>query len=397
MARRINGRVAETVDQDQILLRQRASDCLERSGGYRVRIVDLFCGCGGMTLGAALAAREYGRDIEIRLAADADTDILGIYRSNFGSLVPAGTKSQEKRRISPLDVGKTFSGRGRELTDTESMTKSLVGGVDLMFGGPPCQGNSDLNNHTRRTDSRNAMYLRMARAAQVLKPKVLIVENVPPVVHDQNDVVAAAKRSLRRGDYQVSEDVVLRMDRLGVPQRRKRHLLIASRLKKVDVHEVVGELAEFWEEQRSVRWAIQDLLSADSGEFDRTGTVSPENRRRIGVLFDENLRHLPNERRPPCHQGGGHSYLSIYGRMDWDEPAQTITTGFGSMGQGCYVHPARRRTITPHEAARLQTFPDFFSFGSTAKRTVWARAIGNAVPPLAMRALLRPVLARLIG
>lgn len=397
MARRINGQAAEAVDEDQALLRRRDSDCLVATGGDRVRIVDLFCGCGGMTLGAVLAARAHGRGIEVRLAADADTDVLGIYRSNFEALLPAGTKTQRGKRISPLDVGKTFGGRGRELTDAESSTKSLVGGVDLMFGGPPCQGNSNLNNHTRRTDSRNALYLRMARAAQVLKPKVLVVENVPPVVHDQNGVVASAKRSLRRSGYQVSEDVVLRMDRLGVPQRRKRHVLIASRLKKVDVHEVVDELTECWEEQRSVRWAIQDLVSADAGEFDRTGTVSAENRHRIGVLFDENLRYLPNKHRPPCHQRGGHSYLSIYGRMDWDEPAQTITTGFGSMGQGCYVHPARRRTITPHEAARLQTFPDFFTFGSTAKRTVWARAIGNAVPPLAMRALLRPVLARLVG
>jgi len=89
---------------------------------------------------------------------------------------------------------------------------------------------------------------------------------------------------------------------------------------------------------------------------------------------------LPDERRPPCHRGGGHSYKSMYGRLSWDMPAQTVTRGFGSPGQGRFIHPARPRTITPHEAARLQFFPDFFDFSSVSKRTELATMIGNAVP-----------------
>jgi DNA (cytosine-5)-methyltransferase 1 len=76
----------------------------------------------------------------------------------------------------------------------------------------------------------------------------------------------------------------------------------------------------------------------------------------------------------------------MYGRLHWDRPAQTVTTGFGSMGQGRYVHPSRRRTITPHEAARLQTFPDWFDFGQSSRGQL-ADMIGNAVPPLVMVAL----------
>lgn len=72
----------------------------------------------------------------------------------------------------------------------------------------------------------------------------------------------------------------------------------------------------------------------------------------------------------------------MYGRLQWEKPAQTLTTGFGSMGQGRYVHPSQERTITPHEAARLQTFPDFFGFSAANTRSAWARMIGNAVPPL---------------
>lgn len=138
---------------------------------------------------------------------------------------------------------------------------------------------------------------------------------------------------------------------------------------------------------RSVRWAIEDLRGRSetpgSGGFDAPPNPSPDNARRLQWFARHPGRHvLPDSERPPCHRDGGHSYKTVYGRLDWDEPAQTITTGFGSMGQGRYVHPEAPRTITPHEAARLQTFPDFFKFDSTTRRTAWAKAIGNAVPPL---------------
>jgi DNA mismatch endonuclease (patch repair protein) len=77
----------------------------------------------------------------------------------------------------------------------------------------------------------------------------------------------------------------------------------------------------------------------------------------------------------------------MYGRLAWDEPAQTVTTGFGSMGQGRYVHPARKRTLTPHEAARLQMLPDFYDFDGVQTRTALATMIGNAVPPVLAMAI----------
>jgi DNA (cytosine-5)-methyltransferase 1 len=84
----------------------------------------------------------------------------------------------------------------------------------------------------------------------------------------------------------------------------------------------------------------------------------------------------------------------MYGRLYWDIPAQTITTGFTSMGQGRYVHPSHPRTITPHEAARLQGFPDFFDFTveGKAQRTAWSKLIGNAVPPQLSTAVLQPII-----
>jgi len=109
-------------------------------------------------------------------------------------------------------------------------------------------------------------------------------------------------------------------------------------------------------------------------------------------LLDNNAFDLPNRLRPPCHQGD-HSYVSMYGRLKWDEPAQTITSGYGSLGQGRFMHPTLPRTLTPHEAARLQGFPDYFTFGSALTRTEAAVIIGNAVPP----ALASIVVSRLIA
>jgi DNA (cytosine-5)-methyltransferase 1 len=103
---------------------------------------------------------------------------------------------------------------------------------------------------------------------------------------------------------------------------------------------------------------------------------------------------LPNKLRPPCHRNKpDHRYKSMYGRLRWDQPAQTITTGFGSPGQGRYLHPDLPRTLTPHEAARVQFFPDWFDFGKAPSRSALAHCIGNAVPPKLGFAAARYLLA----
>ena len=98
----------------------------------------------------------------------------------------------------------------------------------------------------------------------------------------------------------------------------------------------------------------------------------------MAFLHKNDLYDLPNRLRPKCHRSGT-TYKAAYGRLKWDEPANTITSGFGSPGQGRYVHPSNIRTLTPHEAARLQFFPDYFDFGDETKTSL-ARMIGNAVP-----------------
>lgn len=364
------------VSDRTILLRKVAPD-FARGAEPTVRIVDLFCGCGGMTLGAAQAAHVLGSPVEIPLAVDLDAAALRVFRSNFprANTVHAGVESVLDGRL-----GEVLTARERGLRRRVDVLRKPI---DLLLGGPPCQGNSDLNNHTRRSDPRNQLYSRMARAARVLQPRFVVVENVPAVVHDRGGVVDQTRQCLEDLGYETASTVAS-LTSLGVPQARRRHLLLAVRAgSHVSAESTLGRLGTSLQ-PRTVEWAIADLRGK-SGEpgngFDSPSRATLENKQRIDWLFENRSYVLDDSMRPPCHRDKKHSYKSIYGRMRWDQPAQTITTGFGSMGQGCYVHPDERRTITPHEAARLQTFPDHFSFEAAGGRTAMARLIGNAVPP----------------
>lgn len=339
-----------------------------------------------MSLGLAEAAHRLGWRLDIRLAVDVDAAAISIFAKNLSV-----------RDARTADVVSLFDGElGAALTKSERTIKASVGPVDILIGGPPCQGHSDLNNHTRRRDPKNLLYLRMARAAEVLLPKIVVVENVSPVQWDETGVVQTASRILKHAGYEVAGRVV-DLGRVGVPQRRRRFLLLASKLRDVNVGSILDRIADGMptHPDRTVRWAIGDLLSVTNGNvYDRSSKATKRNAHRIAFLFKHHLYNLPNGRRPRCHKDGDHSYKSVYGRLRWDHPAQTVTTGFGSMGQGRYVHPTRRRTITPHEAARLQTFPDSFKFGNSASRGVLAKTIGNAVPPLLMVRLGTELLQR---
>jgi DNA (cytosine-5)-methyltransferase 1 len=333
----------------------------------RVRCVDLFSGTGLMSLGVWEACRALGLSFESVFAVDSSTAAAEVFNSNFGDVCV----SEDIRDSLNGTLGKKPSSREKKL-------KKRLGRIDLVVGGPPCQGHSSLNNHTRGTDPRNGLYDRMARFAEVVRPVHVIIENVSEVVCDSSAIVDRTANSLRHLDYVVHHGTI-DLSRFGVPQRRRRHFLLASRVRDIDFD---GLIRSYAQPARTVSWAIGDLLKGvRESSLDETSRIARQNEKRMKYLFDHDTHDLPNRLRPDCHRFKKHSYNSVYGRMYWDKPAQTITTGFTSMGQGRYVHPRRRRVITPREAARLQFIPDFFSFNGDLGRTALAEAIGNAVPP----------------
>ena len=373
---------------DQRLLRSSAWPSIDAAWSSSFKVVDLFSGCGGMSLGLALAATDYMRRLDVRLAVDFDSDAVAVFRRNFARFVDPAAPGVLNSPVEKLIDGQL----GRDPTPSERSLVAKVGSVDMLVGGPPCQGHSDLNNWTRRNDPRNRFYLRMARAVEILRPEAALVENVAAVTRDKFGVVNTTINHLEGLGYLVHAAVV-DLSALGVPQTRKRHALLAvsDRLGRESAAKVIQN---FYSSQitcsgRTTAWAIGDLIGSEgSSEFDAPARASEENQRRIAWLFENGAYDLPDSQRPSCHRDKDHTYRSVYGRLSWHRPAQTITTGFTSMGQGRFVHPGRRRTITAHEAARLQGFPDFFDFetGAARKRTAWSMLIGNAVPPNMTRA-----------
>lgn len=366
-------------------LRSSVRPSFESGSGPAVRIVDLFAGCGGLTLGLSQAAAAAGRRVEIALAVDFEPLATQVYRDNYPFA----------ERIASDLVESFFDGElGAAPTFAELKTRAETGSVTVLTGGPPCQGHSNLNNHTRRVDPKNALYLRMARATEILLPELLLIENVPAVLRDRHDgkgVVLRVEQHLQDIGYQVGHAVVA-LSTIGVAQTRRRHVLLATRAGDIDPRVVLEALAQS-EDRRDLRWAIHDLMGVDDGSLrDRAPRAKSDNQARMRWMLENDAYDLPNHLRPKCHQDD-HSYKSMYGRLRWDDPAQTITSGFGSIGQGRFMHPELPRALTAHEAARIQGFPDYFDFSGCSTGTALATMIGNAVPPPLGAAVLQCMLS----
>jgi DNA (cytosine-5)-methyltransferase 1 len=346
-----------------------------------VRTVDLFSGPGGLANGVSQFFAEAGFRIASELAVDQDAEATRVYAANHGTL---RTSSASVASLVDFAVRRTTRTAEfqypPELTD-ERLQSNLMG-VDAVFAGPPCQGHSNLNNHTRRDDPRNSLYLTVPAFAVAVGAPVVIIENVPAVLHDSSNVVETALRLFQSEGYQVATGV-MSAAKLGWPQTRKRHFLVARRgAAPLPLEEVVSALGE--RAPRSVWWAIHDLEDAPAVDVIGEATiVSEENQARIDWLFENDAHDLALSERPKSHRAGT-TYTAVYGRMHRDEPAPTITTGFMSPGRGRYVHPTRPRVLTAREAARLQGFPDTYRFvvdpASPPGRTALAKWIGDAVP-----------------
>src|SRR5258706_377059 len=331
-----------------------------------IRAVDAFCGCGGLTLGATQAAIATGRRLESVAAIDVDVDGLAVHHANFS------TKHVLHTNVSSL-VDWHVSGEGsasRFAYEPEILDPNLaceVGTIDLFMAGPPCQGHSNLNNKTRREDPRNLLYVTAIALGVGLRAKAIVLENVPEVVNDKSDVVNTGKALLKASGYAWIDSGVLATDQLGGAQTRKRFFLIATRAGAANGSLTIKDVAQGLRQgARSLQWAIGDLLSDISqplktGIMDTVPALSAENLARIHHLFDNYLYDLPDAVRPDCHKNG-HTYPSVYGRLSCDKPAQTITTGFLTPGRGRYIHPICPRVLSPHEVARIQSFPDTFTF-----------------------------------
>jgi DNA (cytosine-5)-methyltransferase 1 len=342
----------------------------------KYRVVDLFCGAGGLSLGFAKAG------FEIVFSTDNDPESLQTYAHNLGN------------HVRPLDL-------------TQGTPKSIAAGIrkeagiiDVLIGGPPCQGFS-VQRRGEVDDPRNHLLLRHVQIGIALSAKVILIENVPTIFGSRGKVqLSEALQSLEAAGYTIYSKILQAAD-YGVPQLRRRAFVVAFEEGCKECFEFMPAIFEPTR-HKTVRHAFHGIpsLPADHTPHD---SLANHQRRKISDLNLERLSYVPEgggrldiplHLRLPCHsKEDGHRHLDVYGRMAWDKPAPTITAMFDNFTRGRFGHPSENRNITNREGARLQSFPDSFVFLGTQKSV--ARQIGNAVPPKLAEAVARSILAHL--
>jgi DNA (cytosine-5)-methyltransferase 1 len=334
----------------------------------RLRVADLFCGAGGLSLGLRMAG------FEPVFAADFDRHACSTYARNLGA------------HVHNLDLAQT---EPEELAD---LVTRECGGADVVAGGAPCQGFS-VQRRGAPIDARNDLVLRFGKFATTLNPQAIVLENVPTILGQRGK--AYLDRVVQEWDtagYEVHR-AVLEAAAYGVPQFRRRAFVVGIR-RDLGTHFQFPSPRLKPGQYVTVRDAIGNLPPPPEDFSEHPGHP---NHRRVAVseINLERLRHVPEgggrldvpaRLQLPCHRNpNGHRHLDVFGRLWWDRPSGTLTAMFDNFTRGRFAHPEQTRNITGREGARLQSFPDDFVFLGPKKDV--ARQIGNAVAPLMAKAV----------
>lgn len=321
----------------------------------KLTAIDLFAGCGGCTVGLKRAG------FNVLAAVEIDEVAKRVYELNHPTV-----------QFWHCDIANVT---GLQLFERLALRQ---GGLDLLAGCPPCQGFSSvrtLNGKRNVEDSRNELIFHFERLVRELLPKAVMLENVPGLSKDWR--LNRFASSLRELGYS-TESAVLNAADYGVPQRRRRFILLASRYGSVPWAQPVRV-------RRTVRDAIGELKRAGKSG-DSVHDIAEQRTPAIKALIrlipkDGGSRtDLPDEYQLECHKRCN-GFKDIYGRMAWDNVAPTLTTGCFNPSRGRFLHPVEHRAITMREAALLQSFPSRYRFPAELGKTRLAMLIGNALPP----------------
>ncbi|HLP27732.1 MAG TPA: DNA cytosine methyltransferase [Candidatus Didemnitutus sp.] len=324
-----------------------------------VAAVDLFCGAGGLTYGLRRAG------IDVRAGIDIDPACQYPYTANNQALFI-------NKSINQVDVDDV----------TGFWTESSY---TLLAGCAPCQPfSSYMQGRVDQTDVRWNLLDEFSRLVEQTKPDFVTMENVPRLQEQQ--VFKSFLKQLEDSGYKSVSVQVVNCSDYGVPQNRKRLVLLAS--KHGDLRLVPVKTKS---KKKTVRDAIGMLPAVGAGEtcisdeLHESCSLSPKNLKRIRASKQgKTWKEWPMELVSECHsKPSGSTYSSVYGRMRWDEPSPTITTQFYGFGNGRFGHPEQHRAISFREGAILQSFPLGYKFcapGTRVPKRALGRMIGNAVP-----------------
>jgi DNA (cytosine-5)-methyltransferase 1 len=328
-------------------------------------LVDLFSGCGGMTRGF-----EDSGLFRSVFAVEFDRDAAATYAANFGDHVACG----------PIEDVASFPA------------------ADVVIGGPPCQGFSPLNREAVGFE-RRGLWREYLRALEAIEPRAFVMENVPELLRSAEFV--EFKRQAEAAGFAVEAEILNAAD-FGVPQRRRRAIVIGTRSAATAMASPTHAEGSW----TTFREAVDGLpLKPDGRRWHRPRNPRPESVRRYKAVPRDGGDRFAMQRNldraglgdlvPRCWREKPTGTTDVFGRLWWDRPALTIRTEFYKPEKGRYLHPSAHRPITVREAARLMSFPDDFVLPEEQSMSSIARQVGNAVPPLLARRVAESLAAAL--
>lgn len=342
------------------------------------KVLDLFCGCGGISCGFSLSG------FEIIGGIDFNHDAVSTFKHNF-----------KNAKVHCADISSI----------SDECVVSEYGNVDVIIGGPPCQGFSTANRWQKEVeDPRNKLFYEFIRFVKLLKPKILMIENVRGILTRDNGYAKKRISSILGEEGYLLSMSVLDASDYGVPQNRKRAIIIGiredfckkqfdfsliSKQPKITVEDAIGELYAC---ENSKTNPVELKLKPDT-------PYRKYLRRKDNLIYNHEVKYpaekvqqrisyvpqggnwvnVPAELWPSSRQN---RHSSAYKRLDPKTQSCTIDTGNAHSN---YFHPLYNRIPSPRESARLQSFPDSFEFIGTRGSTY--KQVGNAVPPLLAKAI----------
>ena len=325
-------------------------------------VIDLFCGAGALTHGFFL------EDFNIVAGLDADKSCRYAYVTNNPRTLFIGKRIED---VSADELARLYP----------------EGHVKILIGCAPCQPYSSYTKGKQGQDEKWNLLSNFSDLISKIKPDVVSMENVPDLANFKKGEIYQEFVERLDEDYNVTKYPEVFCPDYGIPQRRKRLVLFGSKFGELELLKETCAPDKF----KKVKDAIGDLGRLEAGEtsqndpYHKASGLSDLNLQRIRASVPGGTwRDWPDDLVARCHQEKrGKGYASVYGRMKWDDLSPTITTQCHGFGNGRYGHPEQDRAISLREAARLQTFPDYYKFvppDSPHYMTRVARFIGNAVP-----------------
>jgi DNA (cytosine-5)-methyltransferase 1 len=375
-----------------------------------MNVIDLFSGVGGFSIGLIQAG------YNIVLANEIDSQIAASYKHNHPNTLMVNCDINSLINNYDKEIKKSLI---EQNLNTEKFAKDILK-INLIVGGPPCQGFSMAGSRIRKSnefieDPRNQLFKSYFKIIQKFEPEYFVFENVVGILSMDNGKVIQeieklfeTKSNFKQGKYYLQKKI-FNANEFGVPQKRKRVLIIGSKT-PFEIEELITKTISklpknkkaLFNSKTTVYDAISDIAFPNETSYEKLAPYQNKpnsslqkhligNSKKIYNHIIPNHSPIALDRIKRIKAGQNWKDLAendtiksvhsgAYGRLNWGDCSVTITTRFDTPSAGRFIHPVLNRNITPREAARIQTFPDNVIF--TGNKTSICKQIGNAVPPL---------------